>query len=342
MTTGKAPSGKERHSEKRTALIIGGGAWGSAIATALSYQKNLDVQLLVRDEATCDALSTHQVPRLPDITLPYALAATTQPHALKKADIIYLVLPASATLEALDKIESYASADCPIVLCAKGLVSYQSAPLSVEHLFLPEVMRRHGSLRPYAILSGPSFADEVIQNLPAALVAASTDHALSDAISQDFDASKVRIYGSDDPMGVAIGGAIKNIIALAAGICAGLHLGDNAKAALITRGLAETARLISAFDGKAQTISGLAGIGDLALTAAGPHSRNMAYGIALGKGTELPKSLSEGARSAPLLAARATIMNIDMPITQAVAKALEGAPLDQLITDLLARPRVKE
>lgn len=342
MTSEKMPSEKKQQSGKRTALIIGGGAWGSAIATALSYQKHLDVQLLVRDEATCDALASHQVPRLPDITLPHALSATTQPSALIEADIIYLVVPASATLEALELIENYASADCPVVLCAKGLVSYQSSAHSIDHLFLPEIMTRGAPLRPYAILSGPSFADEVIANLPAALVAASTDHALCDAISSDFEASKMRIYGSDDPMGVAIGGAIKNIIALAAGICAGLHLGDNAKAALITRGLAETARLITAFDGQAQTISGLAGIGDLALTAAGPHSRNMAYGIALGKGTTLPNNLCEGARSAPLLAARTTKLDIDMPITKAVAKALSGAPLDQLIADLLARPRVKE
>lgn len=331
-----------RDNRKRTALIMGGGAWGSAIATALSYQKHLDVHLLVRDKATCDALAQQKVPRLPDITLPQALHATTDDEILAQADIIYLVLPASASQEALERIAAFAPPTCPVVLCAKGLVCYQEAPHRIEHLFLPELMARQAPSRAYAILSGPSFADEVIQNLPAALVAASSNEALIQSISDDFVASRLRIYGSDDPIGVAIGGALKNIIALAAGICEGLSLGDNARAALITRGLAETARFITALDGKPQTISGLAGIGDLTLTAAGPHSRNMAYGIALGRGADTPKNLCEGARSGPLLAARAARLAIDMPITQAVAKALDGAPLDDLIADLLARPRVKE
>ena len=318
-------------------VVIGGGAWGAGIAHSLVQNKQLSVQCLVRDEITAKALADQHIPRLPNSRLDYPLLATTEPTCLASADMIYVVIPASATLSALSDIQKYAPADTPVVLCAKGLVCYQN-----NMLFLPEVMTKVAPERGFAILSGPSFADEVIANLPTALVAASDDAALCQMILSQFTIPHLRLYHSDDAMGVAICGALKNIIALAAGICEGLGLGDNAKAALITRGLAEMARLITALGGKPVTISGLAGIGDLALTANGPHSRNMAYGLALGRGKALPTNLCEGARSAPLMSERAEALGIEMPITKAVLDALNGAPLSQLITDLLARPAVKE
>ena len=320
----------------RRIAVIGGGAWGAAIASTL--HKSHEVSCLVRGQETARTLAQCKVPRLPAITLPHPLSATTDATSLREADIIYLVVPASATEEALSLITQHAAKNCPVILCAKGLI--ENGPKGA--LFLNEYMRENHSARPYGLLSGPSFADEVIGGLPAALVAASDGPALTQQMCDDFADSSVRLYHGSDPIGVAIGGAVKNVIALAAGICTGLALGDNARAALITRGVAETNRLVQALGGHAETMSGLAGIGDLVLSAAGPHSRNMAYGLALGAGTTIPDALSEGARTAPLLAQRARYEQVDMPLTQAVAKALTGAALQPIITDLLARPTVQE
>lgn len=319
-------------------IVMGGGAWGAALAMALSVNHDSMVQCLVRDKATADALSGGHVPRLDNMPLPAPLNATTDVGCLANADRVYLVLPAAATMDAIALIAAQCKADCPVILCAKGLID------SATHsgLLLPEFMAHHASQRPFALLSGPSFADEVIKGLPAALVVASHNDALSEQVIADFLPSHLRLYSGDDPIGVAVGGAVKNVIALAAGICAGLGLGDNAKAALITRGLAETGRLITALGGNPASLSGLAGIGDLSLTAAGPHSRNMAYGLALGAGKPLPSALAEGARTAPLLAKRAAELQIEMPITTAVTKALNGADLPMLITDLLARKAARE
>ena len=323
---------------KSQIIIIGGGAWGAAIAATLSAADALSVMCLVRDEATAIALGKGRVPRLDDMPLANKVAATTNPDCLSGAQAIYLVLPAAATAEAIAMIDRYAPADCPVILCAKGLVDTDEQ----AGLLLPEFMALKAPERPFAILSGPSFADEVIKGLPCALVASSDRPALSEMIVSHFAHSLVRLYAGDDPIGVAVGGAVKNVIALAAGITAGLDLGDNARAALITRGLAETGRLITALGGKPETLSGLAGIGDLTLTASGPHSRNMAYGLALGKGEALPSALAEGARTAPLLDARAKRLGLEMPITSAVSQALMGANLHHLLSDLLARPPARE
>ena len=319
-------------------VVMGGGAWGAGIANVLSANDALSVSCLVRDEACCAALRSGYVPRLDNMALPAPINASTDPSCLASADGIYLVLPAAATLQAMALIDAHARQECPVIHCAKGLLD---AP-SQTGMLLPEYMAQFAPHRPFAMLSGPSFADEVIKGLPCALVASSDDGTLCDSLISHFTAPHMRLYKGADPIGVAVGGAVKNVIALGAGIAAGLGLGDNAKAALITRGLAETGRLIDALGGDIKTLNGLAGIGDLTLTATGPHSRNMAYGLALGSGAPLPSALAEGARTAPLLAHRATSLGIEMPITKAVSKALDGADLTQLITALLARPTVTE
>ena len=319
-------------------VVIGGGAWGAAIASCLSLNKQRECTTLVRSKTTADALQNGFVPRLNHMALAQPLKTSLSEDILSKADRIYLVLPANATAAALAVIEAKAPQNCPIILCAKGLIDDSDK----GGVFLNEYMKDNHPQRSFALLSGPSFADEVLQRLPAALVVASDNGALADSVLGDFAPSHLRLYKGRDPIGVAIGGAVKNVIALAAGISAGLGLGDNAKAALITRGLSETARLIEAIGGDAKTISGLAGVGDLILTSASPHSRNMAYGLALGQGKPVPDALSEGARSAPLLAKRAAAQGLDMPIINAVAKALEGADLQSIISDLLARRRVEE
>ena len=319
-------------------IVMGGGAWGAAIASCLSLNPHLAVTVLVRSEDTAAALAKGFVPRLDNLQLAQPLDASLSPEILQRAEMIYLVLPASATEQAMALIQTHAAADTPVILCAKGLIEDADR----GGLFLNDYMQQAYPARRYGLLSGPSFADEIIKSLPAALVAASDDSTLADEVLSDFAPSHLRLYKGQDPIGVAIGGAVKNVIALAAGISAGLGLGDNAKAALITRGLSETARLITALGGHPKTITGLAGIGDLILSAAGPHSRNMAYGMALGQGKPVPEALSEGARTAPLLAKRAEIEQLDMPIIKAVTKALEGDDLQTIISDLLARPRAEE
>ena len=328
----------KQNRQTKKAIVIGGGAWGAAIASCLTLNDQLDTSVLVRAQHTADALSKGLVPRLDNAPLPHPLRASLAEDILSDADAIYLVLPAGASIQALAMIEAKAPADCPVILCAKGLIEDDKK----GGLFLTDYMKQAYPARPFALLSGPSFADEILKGLPAALVAASENSALADSIIADFAPSHLRLYKGHDPIGVAIGGAVKNVIALAAGISFGLGLGDNAKAALITRGLSETARLIEALGGHPKTISGLAGIGDLTLSAAGPHSRNMAYGLALGQGKPVPDALSEGARSAPLLARRAEAEGLDMPIVKAVTKALDGADLQTIISDLLARPSVEE
>ena len=319
-------------------IVMGGGAWGAGLASVIQSHSAHEVMCLVRSDETAHALQQGRLPRLGNMALPAPLAAVTNPDCLGTAAAIYLVLPAAATADAFDLITRYAKPDCPIILCAKGLITTQDNTA----LFLPEYMSCIHPERPFVILSGPSFADEVIAGLPCALVAASDNNQMSQRLLSHFAASNIRLYQGSDPIGVAVSGTVKNVIALAAGIAAGLGLGDNAKAALITRGLAETGRLIEALGGDRASLNGLAGIGDLILSASGPHSRNMAYGMALGSGKAVPEALAEGARTAPLLSQRATALGLDMPIIYAVTQALAGANLPDLIAALLARPPVCE
>jgi glycerol-3-phosphate dehydrogenase (NAD(P)+) len=205
-------------------------------------------------------------------------------------------------------------------------------------LLMPELARQMLPDSPHVILSGPTFADEVMLGLPAAITAASADKQAIAAIQQAFAGSHLRVYANHDPVGVAIGGAMKNVIAIAAGCAAGLGLGDNARAALITRGLAEMARFAAAAGAQPDTIYGLSGAGDLALSCAGPHSRNMAYGLALGRGETPPDGLAEGRHSVAVLAARGAALGVELPITSGVDSVVNhGADLRHVVASLLAR-----
>ena len=199
-------------------------------------------------------------------------------------------------------------------------------------------MAQHYPNRRFAILTGPSFADEVLQDKPTALLAASADDTLSEQISAHFSTPSLRIYQGHDVVGAALGGAIKNIIAIAAGIAAGQSLGDNARAGLVTRGLAETTRFASQLGAQPATIMGLAGMGDLVLSCSNQHSRNMAYGFALGSGAAIISQLAEGRYSAARLVKRAEQAGITMPICEAVNMIVNhGADIPQTIACLLAR-----
>ena len=321
----------------RRVRIIGGGSWGSALAAALHDAGN-DVAVLVRDETTVRLLAEGRCRQLADTPPVGPIAASPAPAILDEADLVLLVVPVGATAATIETAHCRTRTEAPLVLCAKGM-----AMTADGARLMPELADAMAPGRPSVLLSGPSFADEVMRGLPAAVVAAGTDSAAVEMVQQSFRASQLRVYASDDPLGVAIGGTMKNVIAIAAGCAIGLGLGDNARAAIITRGLAEMARLAAAEGAEAETIYGLSGAGDLALSCAGPHSRNMAYGLALGRGETPDARLAEGRNTVAALAARGRETGIELPITNGVDRVVNGgAPLGDVVASLLARPAGSE
>ena len=316
-------------------VVIGGGSWGSAIASSLQRAQQ-PVTVLARNQQTVDMLAQGHCPRLPDCAPIAPLAATTDHTCLAAATMIFVAVPVQANAETFDIINTQQAGSKPaiVALCAKGIVGDDQAGAMLLTKLAHTMMPRHE----VAVFSGPSFADEVFSGLPAALVAAGRDRATK-TIQDAFEGSNLRIYRNTDSVGVALAGAMKNVIAIAAGCAVGLGLGDNAKAAILTRGLSEIARFSAVMGAKSDTVYGLAGVGDLALTCAGPHSRNMAFGMALGRGETPSGQLAEGGRTVAALAHLAAHHNIDVPITNAVDKLVNhGEDLHQIDAGLLARP----
>ncbi len=292
--------------------VIGAGAWGTALAV-LNARAAKHVTLWARDAARAAAMAKHREnPRLPGISLPENLHIT---HEMPAADIFLLAVP----MQHLRAIAHALPANAPLVLCCKGL---ETGTLLLPPELFPD--------RPTAILTGPNFAHEIAHCLPAAAVLATQDAALRAELMAALKTSTLRLYGSPDIIGAALGGAAKNVIAIASGVVIGAGLGENARAALITRGIAEIARLATALGGRPETVSGLSGLGDLLLTCTGVSSRNFSLGHALGQGESLQSilagrsSVTEGVATAPALLARARAAGTDMPITEAVTKLLSG------------------
>ncbi len=259
----------------RTIGIVGAGAWGTALAQAAA-RAGRRVLLFARDPAVVHSIRTRRSnPRhLPDLTLEPAIEATGEPGDLGTADLLLLTVPA----QTLRGVAHMLPPDpTPVVICAKGLESASGRRLS-------EVLASARAESRIAVLSGPNFAAEVAQGLPAATTLGCADPALGQAIAKALSGPSFRVYWTDDVTGVEIGGAIKNVLAIAAGVVAGRGLGENARAALITRGLAELARLGEALGARPETLMGLAGLGDLILSAGSLTSRNMAFGHAIGRG----------------------------------------------------------
>ena len=314
------------------ALVIGGGSWGSALAHALR-SGTATPRILVREPATAELLANGTCRQLSDLPPVDGFDATTDTSVISDADLVFLVVPVAATAELLRRVDRLATPGTTVVLCAKGLVMEDGQPR-----FMTELAAELCPRQPTVIMSGPTFADEVLQGLPAAITAAGHDAAAVRAVQQAFSQSHLRVYAGRDPLGIAIGGAMKNVIAIAAGCAAGLGLGDNAKAALITRGLAEMARFATAAGATPDTIYGLSGAGDLALTCAGPHSRNMAYGLALGRGETPSPKLAEGRHSVAALAARGRALGVELPITDGVDGLVNhDEDLRVVVARLLAR-----
>ena len=315
--------------------IIGTGAWGTALALQ-AVRAGHSVALVARDEASAAAIKARRESYwLPGFRLPDAIEPRCDiPDEL---NLLLWVVPTQFIRASFQRLSP---GDRAIVVCAKGVEATTSLlPLEV----VSDVSPGH----PLAVLTGPNFAHEVAKGLPAATVVASTDASLREQVLSILGTSTFRLYGNDDPIGAQLGGAAKNVIAIAAGAVIGAGLGENARAALVTRGLSEIRRLATGLGGRAETIMGLSGLGDLLLTCTGPSSRNFSLGYELGRGESLAKALSnrstvtEGVPTAAALLARAG--GIELPICRAVADLLAGVKtLDQAITQLLSRPQRDE
>ncbi len=319
--------------------IIGGGAWGTALAT-LARRNGAEVCLWAREAEVVEAVNReHRNPFfLPGVELDPAIRATAEVTEAGRADAVLLAVPAQHTRAVAEALAPGLAAGVPAVLCAKGFEQASGRLMSeIAAETMPEA--------PLAVLSGPTFAVEVAEGLPTAATLACTDRGRAEALQRALGGPTFRPYLSEDLGGAQIGGAVKNVLAIACGIVAGRRLGENAGAALITRGMAEMLRLGGAMGARPETLMGLSGMGDLVLTATSVRSRNTALGKALGEGQALAdyldgrRSVAEGVWTAAALARRALELDIDMPIAAAVDRIVNhAASIDSTIAEILARP----
>jgi glycerol-3-phosphate dehydrogenase (NAD(P)+) len=319
--------------------VIGAGAWGTALAQVAGWA-GLDVLLQAREPEVLDSIRQRRINEvfLPGIVLDDHVQVAGDLAALSDRDLILAVPPAQHMRSTLEAFRPHHRAGVPVVLCAKG-VERGSLKLMTDVLAetLPEA--------PAAVLSGPSFAAEVARGLPSAVTLACADQALGEALMNALSAPAFRPYLADDLVGAEVGGAVKNVLAIACGMSEGKGLGRSAHAALITRGFAEMTRLGVALGGRPETVAGLCGLGDLVLTCSSPQSRNMSLGLALGQGQTVEqalagkRSVAEGYESAPAVRELAARMGVDMPISLAVAALLNGeTTVDEVVEALLSRP----
>jgi glycerol-3-phosphate dehydrogenase (NAD(P)+) len=315
--------------------VIGAGAWGSALANVLT-RAGRQVTLAARDRASADAIrQRRESPRLPGIRIADAVAIE-EVGALTAQDAMLLAVPSQQIREAARHLVQSTAARTPVIACAKGIERG-------THRFMTEVIADclPGALP--GILSGPSFAEEVAHGLPTAVTLAARDLAPAAALARAFSSGSFRLYHSDDVRGAEIGGAAKNVLAIAAGIVVGRGLGANAAAALTTRGFAELFRFGRAFGAQPETLTGLSGLGDLILSCSSRQSRNFSLGVALGEGRTPAQAsegrLAEGVFTATALVDMADQRGVDMPIATAVAAILDGQlKVDEAIENLLTRP----
>jgi glycerol-3-phosphate dehydrogenase (NAD(P)+) len=320
--------------------IIGGGAWGTALAMAIC-RAGREPLLWVREPDVADAINGYHQNRtyLPNVKLDPGIKATAKLSDLVKCEVLLLVTPAQHSRDVCRQLSlALGTTRAPVIVCAKGIEQK-------THKLLGNIVSEELPGHPLAILSGPSFAIEVAQDKPTALTFATKDPAISDKLVKAIGARHLRLYQTDDVVGAQIGGAVKNVLAVACGITVGCKMGENARAAIITRGLAELIRLGVAMGAKAETLMGLSGLGDLVLTCSSMQSRNMSLGVALGEGKSLNEilgsraSVTEGVYTAAAAKALAQKYNVEMPIVAAVDGVLNNnAKLEDTIEALLARP----
>jgi glycerol-3-phosphate dehydrogenase (NAD(P)+) len=313
--------------------VIGAGAWGTALA-ALAARAGRDVVLCARSSSVAAQISATRInPKLSGMTLQANIDVTDDVARAAQADIILIATPAQSLRAAVAALAPHLAKATPVIACAKGIERG-------THKFMTEVIAQTAPDARPAILSGPSFAEDVARGLPTAVTLAAKEVELASALAQALGSPSFRPYHTSDVRGVEIGGAAKNVLAIAAGIVAGKKLGASAQAALTTRGFSELVRLGRACGARSETMAGLSGLGDLILTCSSLQSRNFALGIALGRGDARPRDkLAEGEFTAPVLIELATAQDVDMPVSNAVAAILNGATtIDDAIESLLTRP----
>jgi len=315
--------------------ILGSGAWGTALATAFVKQGH-DVRMWGRNADTCDEISRLHTNRayLGDARLPETLRATPDmADALDSAEIVLFVAPAQSTGEVAAQAAAYLPAGAVLVACAKG-IDKRSGQTQGEVIAgqLPDHV--------VGVLSGPSFADDVVRGLPTALTLAMPEQEMAKSLAQDLSGDAIRLYASDDTVGVQIGGSLKNVMAIAVGICRGGGMGASAEAALITRGYAELVRLGVAMGARAETLMGLSGLGDLVLTCSSEMSRNFSYGIAVGRGQDVSGlKLAEGVHTVSIANEIAARRGIPCPVMQTAGLVLAGKmSAEEARTALMSRP----
>ena len=333
-------------------VVLGAGSWGTALAISAcrSTQGAHEVRLWARDAAQVAAMAAarENVRYLPGIGLPPSLQLVTGgeealPRLTADSDLIIVATPMAGLRQMLHSVRR---AQVPVAWLCKGFeASIADRPGMLGH----EIQQAVAPDLRAGVLSGPSFAQEVARGQPTALVAASAHAAVRQTLVQAFHGATLRVYANEDVVGVEVGGAVKNVLAVATGLCDGLHLGLNARAALITRGLAEMTRLGLALGAKAETFMGLGGLGDLVLTATGDLSRNRRVGLALAEGKTLQQAtdalghVAEGVYSARTVAQRAAALGVEMPITESIVDLLDGKLRpDQALARLMARDPAEE
>jgi len=325
--------------------VIGAGAWGTALAMVLGRKPAHQVCLWANEREVCESIAERRVNEhfLPGFVVPDSVRATNDlAAALDGAEIVVSVMPSQHCRALFERMAPSLDSKMLFVSCTKGL---EKESLLRMTEVIADVLRTRKFTPRFGALSGPTFAKEVARGDPTAVAVASADAELARAVQQAFNDSRFRVYTNDDVIGVELGGALKNIIAIAAGVCDGLGLGHNSVAALITRGLAEVARLVVACGGRMDTMAGLAGLGDLVLTCTGDLSRNRSVGVELGRGRNLADiidgmhgAVAEGVFTTKAAVGLARKKGIEMPITEQIYAILEdGKPPQQAIEDLMTR-----
>ena len=333
----------------RGITILGGGSWGTALAIVLSRTHNAhEISLWVRDAALAESIRSDRENQLylPGHKLPDSVQVTHDAAAsLQNANVVVGAIPSAHARGVYQRVLPHLVRDTPIVSATKGIEPSTHARMSqvISQVVSPEFPVG------IAVLSGPSFASEVAGGQPTAVVLASSDIALANELQEQLAAPNFRLYTNDDVLGVELAGAMKNVIAIAAGVCQGLGLGHNPLAALITRGLSEMTRLAVALGARPETLSGLAGLGDLVLTCTGSLSRNRHVGIELGKDRSLPeilegmKMVAEGIGTAGAILALARETGVELPITEQVSAILhQGRSPREAIRSIMERPLKRE
>lgn len=323
--------------------MIGAGAWGTALAQVCA-RAGLKVTLQAREPEVIHSIAARRVNEafLPDVELDPSITPVADMEALALCDIVLAAPPAQHARAALAAFAPHAREGVPVILCSKGI---ERGSLKL----MTEVLAEVAPSARAAVLSGPSFAAEVARGLPAAVTLACADRTLGEALAGAIASPTFRPYLADDLIGAEAGGALKNVLAIACGIVEGRGLGRSAHAGVITRGFAEIVRMAVALGGKAETVSGLCGLGDLVLTCSSPQSRNMSLGLALGAGQSIEQALAgkrtvaEGYESAPAVRELAARLGVETPLCEATAAILAGeAGVDEVMASLMSRPLTTE